>query len=249
MFSTQHFIWLALCAVLIVIGSIVTIKKRLSLETGLTAICVACVLSEAVKIFCVLISEERKNDYGVFIKETDLPFHLCSLQIFFAFIARLTKKQKLRDFLLVFMIPTCALGGAAALFIPTITCSFTNVRTYQYFLYHAAIIWFAAFAVGRSGVKLHFKAYLKMLATLLAIVFITFYVNGFFQNTNFLYLSEPPMDGLPILNMDNGWFVYFISYMALALALITLFFAPFWIYYKVKSKREQSAPPCHTDRA
>ena len=244
MFSTLHFIWLALCTVLIVASSIITIKKRLPMQTGLTVLCVACVLSEVVKIFCVLISEQRKNDYGVFIKETDLPFHLCSLQIFFAFIARLTKKENLRNFLLVFMIPTCALGGVAALLIPTITCAFTNVRTYQYFLYHAAIIWFAAFAVGRSGVKLHFKAYLKMLATLLAIVFITFYINGFFQNTNFLYLSEPPMDGLPILNMDNGWLVYFVSYMALALLLITLFFAPFWIYYKVKSNREQAAPPC-----
>ena len=244
MFSTLHFIWLAICAVAIVTSSLVTIKKRLSLQTGLTAMCVACVLSEVVKIFCVLISEERKNANGVFIKETDLPFHLCSLQIFFAFIARLTKKENLRNFLLVFMIPTCALGGVAALLIPTITCAFTNVRTYQYFLYHAAIIWFAAFAVGRSGVKLHFKAYLKMLAMLLSIVFITFYINGFFQNTNFLYLSEPPMDGLPILNMNNGWLVYFVSYMALALLLITLFFAPFWIYYKVKSKREQSTPPC-----
>ena len=244
MFSTLHFIWLAICATLIVVSSIITVKKRTSLRTGLTVMCVACVLSEVVKIFCVLISEERKNANGVFIKETDLPFHLCSLQIFFAFIARLTKKERLREFLLVFMIPTCALGGVAALLIPTITCSFANPRTYQYFLYHAAIIWFAVFAVARGKVKLHFKAYLKMLATLLAIVFVTFYINGFFQNTNFLYLSEPPMDELPILNMDNGWFVYFISYMALAFVLITLFFAPFWIYYKVKTHREQSVPSC-----
>ena len=241
MFSSLHFIWLAICAVLIIVSSVITVKKRISYQTGLTALCVACVLSEVVKVFCVLISEQRKNEYGVFIKETDLPFHLCSLQIFFAFIARFSKKQSTRDFLTVFMIPTCALGGVAALFIPTITCAFTNVRTYQYFLYHSALIWFSAFAVAKSGVKLHFTNYLKMLASLLGIVFITFYINGFFQNTNFLYLSEPPMDGLPILNMNNGWLVYFISYMALALLLITLFFAPFWIYYKVKKRKTKTA--------
>ena len=136
------------------------------------------------------------------------------------------------------MIPTCAIGGTAALLIVTVPCVFTNVRTYQYFVYHISLIWFAVVAIKKSGLKLDVKAMLKMLVGIGAIVYVTFYINGFFQNTNFLYLSEPPMDGLPILNMDNGWFVYFISYMVLALVLITLFYVPFWIYYKVKKKSE-----------
>lgn len=237
MFSTEHFIWLALCAALIIAGTIVAIKRGLTQNTALTLICALCVASEVVKIFCVLISEQRSNEYGVFIKETDLPFHLCTLQIFFAFVAKFTKNEKVRDFSLTFMIPTCFLGGIAALLIPTITCSFTNVRTYQYFLYHASLIWFSVFATCRFKIKLDFKAFLKTVLGLLAIVFVTFYINGFTQCTNFLYLSMPPMEGLPILNMDHGWFVYFLSYMALALGLILLFFAPFWIYYKIKAKR------------
>ena len=246
MFSTEHFIWLALCAVLVVAGTILSLKYKLSMEKGLTVICVLCVASEVVKVFSVLIVAPRINDYGYFIKETDLPFHLCSLQIFFAFGAKFTKNKRVRDFLINFMIPTCALGGLAALLIPTITCAFTNVRTYQYFLYHASLIWFTAFAVARAGIKLCFKNYLTMLGTLLSIVFITFYINGALQNTNFLYLSEPPMDGLPILNMNNGWLVYFVSYMGFALALITLFYTPFWIYYAVKSKTETVRKPQET---
>lgn len=238
MFGTEHLIWLAVCVVAIVAGSILAVKKQLSLKTALTILCAICVVSEVVKIFCVLISEERVNEYGVFIKETDLPFHLCSMQLFFAFIARFTKNKKIQDFLLMFMMPTCALGATAALLLPTITHSFTNIRTYQYFLYHAGLIWFAATAIPRFKIKLDFKAYLKTIVALLVLVMLCFYINGFTQCTNFMYVSEPPLDGLPILNMDNGWFVYFISYMALALVLITLFFTPFWIYYAVKKKKQ-----------
>lgn len=239
MFSTEHFLWLALCAALIVAGTLLAVKKKLSVSAALTILCIFCVASEVVKIFCVLISEQRSNDYGVFIKETDLPFHLCSMQIIFAFVAKFTKKESLRNFIIPFMIPTAALGGLAALMIPTITCAFTNVRTYQYFLYHAALIWFAVVMICRSGLKLDFKAYGNTLLTLGVLVWITFYINGMFQNTNFLYLSEPPMDGLPILNMDNGWFVYFISYMGVAITLITLFFLPFWVRYALQKRKQK----------
>lgn len=81
MFGTEHLIWLAVCVVAIVAGSIHAVKKQLSLKTALTILCAICVVSEVVKIFCVLISEERVNEYGIFIKETDLPFHLCSIRI------------------------------------------------------------------------------------------------------------------------------------------------------------------------
>ncbi len=243
MFSTEHFIWLAVCTALIVAGSLFAIKKKITLSLALTLLCIFCVTSEVVKIFCVLIREERVVEgKGVFIKETDLPFHLCSLQLFFSFIAKFTKNKKVRDFLLTFMMPTCVLGGVAALLIPTITCKFTNPRTYQYFLYHASIIWFAIVVIARFDVDLSFKGFIKTVAGLLTLVFITFYINGFFQNTNFLYLSEPPLDGLPILNMDHGWFVYFLSYMALALVLILLFYAPFWIYQKCKRVPIETPP-------
>ncbi len=236
MFESLHFIWLGLCAAMIIGGTVFAKKKKLSLTAMLNILCVCSILSEIVKIFCVLIEGQRVNDYGVFIKETDLPFHLCSMQIIFAFVARLTKNTKTRDVILSFMMPTAALGGFAALMIPTITCAFTNVRTYQYFLYHAALIWFAAAVIANGEVKLDFKAYKNTLLILGGLVWITFYINGMFQNTNFLYLSEPPMDGLPILNMDNGWLVYFLSYMALAVTLITLFFLPFWLINRRKCK-------------
>ena len=247
MFETLHFIWLGLCFAVIVGGAIYAKYKKFSLTTALTVLCACAIASELVKIFCVLIENQRVNEYGVFIKETDLPFHLCSMQIIFAFVARLTKNNKTRECVVQFMIPTAALGGFAALMIPTITCRFTNVRTYQYFLYHAALIWFAVVAIMSGEVKLDFKAFRNTLVILLGLVWVTFYINGMFQNTNFLYLSEPPMDGLPILNMDNGWLVYFLSYMALALTLIALFFVPFWIRNAKQRRCCGNCKSCQTE--
>lgn len=73
MFGTEHLLWLAVCAAVIVAGSVLAVKKQLSLKTALTILCAICVVSEVVKLFCVLIAEERVNKYGVFIKESDLP--------------------------------------------------------------------------------------------------------------------------------------------------------------------------------
>ena len=135
------------------------------------------------------------------------------------------------------MIPTGLLGGLAALLIPTITCSFANVRTYQYFLYHAGLMWFAIFAITKKRNELGFKTFLKVLGGLGVAMVFAIYINGFTQNTNFLYVAAPPMDGLPVLNMDNGWFVYFLSYLAVVIVVLLLFFAPFWITYAVKKKK------------
>lgn len=237
MFSANHFIWLALCAVLVIVGVVLAVKFSLSMEKALTIMCIVSILSEAAKIFPVLIEGQRLNEYGAFIKESDLPFHLCSLQMFFLAYAKLTKNEKNRESMIRFIIPTASLGATAALLIPTITLSFANVRTYQYFLFHAALIWFAVYALCKTKIKLDFKAFLTTLAGLGLCALLAFYVNGLTQRTNFLYLSEPPMEGLPILNMDNGWLVYFLSYMSLVLVLLLLFFLPFWIYYAVKKKK------------
>ena len=147
MFSANHFIWLALCAVLVIVGVVLAVKFSLSMEKALTIMCIVSILSEAAKIFPVLIEGQRLNEYGAFIKESDLPFHLCSLQMFFLAYAKLTKNEKNRESMIRFIIPTASLGATAALLIPTITLSFANVRTYQYFLFHAALIWFAVYAL------------------------------------------------------------------------------------------------------
>lgn len=37
------------------------------------------------------------------------------------------------------------------------------------------------------------------------------------------------MEGLPILNLDNGWYVYFLTLAAIGVSFVTLFHLPFII--------------------
>jgi uncharacterized membrane protein YwaF len=55
-------------------------------------------------------------------------------------------------------------------------------------------------------------------------------------NTNFLFLRKPPMDNLPVLNLDNGWYVYFISLALVACALLFTVHIPYLIINRKKKQ-------------
>jgi uncharacterized membrane protein YwaF len=50
--------------------------------------------------------------------------------------------------------------------------------------------------------------------------------------TNFFYSMKPPMEGLPLLNLNHGWFVYFLTIILLGLVLVSLIHLPFIIKEK-----------------
>jgi hypothetical protein len=47
------------------------------------------------------------------------------------------------------------------------------------------------------------------------------------------------MDGLPILNLKNGWFAYFVSLVLTAFILFSLFHLPFIIKARKKTGENQ----------
>lgn len=59
--------------------------------------------------------------------------------------------------------------------------------------------------------------------------FLMLYVNGALSayDTNFFYLTRPPMENLPVLNLDKGWYVYLLRLVSLGAVLISLFHLPF----------------------
>ena len=68
------------------------------------------IISETIKVFYYIST----NDNGNYLPPTDLPFHLCSIQIIFLFILHMSENQKIKRLLLAFMIPTGLFGGIAA---------------------------------------------------------------------------------------------------------------------------------------
>lgn len=222
-FGTKHLILVAVSLILIV--ALFFLSKKLRFATVCKTLFFVGILSETVKIFYYIIQNEATH--GGILPKTDLPFHLCSIQILFIAVVNFTKNEKLKRFLLSFMFPSCLLGGIAAILIAT-TSSLNGmwIITAQYFLYHIAIVVFALNLCTNKEMKLTVSDYFSCLKFLVILFFFAVYVNSIVydgnSNINFMYVASPPQSGLPFLNEDHGWFVYIVHYATLVLLCVTL---------------------------
>jgi uncharacterized membrane protein YwaF len=165
------------------------------------------------------------DKYNGVLPKTDLPFHLCSIQIIFVLIINITSNEKLRRMILSFMMPSCLFGGIAAILIATDSSRSTAIIAMQYFLYHVSITVFALKLLTDKDMKWRAKDLFSCFKMLLIIMFCEFYINSIVydgvSNINFMYVVGPPQNGLPYLTKDYGWLVYIIHYAFLVLVCVT----------------------------
>lgn len=240
MFTTPHFIWLAISVVIIVGMFLIKNKFNLSFNAILNIMLVMSIASEVTKILCNMMDAPGGRT-GKILDPGDLPFHLCSIQIFLMFILKFfIKTESGKQKMLAFMCPTMIIGAVIALFIPTVGVEFTVVQVYQYFIYHAFLIFFASYILKEKLVDWQWSDYPRNLAFLGGFALLCMWINsalsGVLPRVNFMYLVRPPMENLPILNLDNGWAVYFITLLILAVVLIGLFHLIVMLVKNKKSK-------------
>ena len=221
MFTTNHFIWLAICFVLITALSVVSIKLKFSFRCASFIMSGIALGSELLKIFTHIEGQDEGKGY---LEPTALPLHLCSILIFVIFYITFAREGELKERLKSFFVPIALAGGTLAILIATSGVSFTKPYAYQCFIYHAGIIWFAIYLIATRQVSLGLKAYKSNLVILGSLVFIMLWVNGALSvyETNFFFLVKPPADNLPLLNMNNGWYAYFATIVILGIVLLTL---------------------------
>ena len=89
---------------------------------------------------------------------------------------------------------------------------------------------------GKARAESHGQHNIGMLLLLAVAVL---YVNGALSvyGTNFMYLVRPPMEDLPYLNLEQGWYVYFLRLLLLGLGLVSLFHIPFILHQKNTDSR------------
>ena len=150
---------------------------------------------------------------GKILDPSDLPFHLCSVQLFFMFFLKVViKNESTKEKLLGFMAPIMLVGAFLAIMIPTVGVKFNKPQVYEYFIYHAMLIFFALYILIEKMVKYDWKSFLRNLGFLGIMAMCSFYINSILSKTNekvnFMYLSRPPMENLPLLNLNHGWAVY-----------------------------------------
>ena len=236
MFTLKHFIWLGICLVFIVGMLILSKKLKFSLKRASLIMSIICIVSEVSK----MMSDMQDNDFGgMSLSPRSLPFHLCSLMIFVVFYIFLAPDSKFKQTLINFLAAIGTIGSFMALIIPTNGVEFNEIGPYQCFVYHAGLMWFSIYLIMAGHAKLDLKAYITNISILSFLAFMMIYVNGALSayGTNFFYVVRPPMDNLPILNLNHGWYVYYISLLILGIVLMSLFHLPFII--KNRGKKEQ----------
>ena len=242
-FQTKHLIIVGVCLVLIV--GLFLLSRKLSFSNVCKIMFYVGIVSEAVKIFYYIVQNEKMH--GGMLPKTDLPFHLCSIQILFIAIINFSKNEKLKRFLLSFMYPSCLIGGIAAIFIATnSSLNGTWVITAQYFLYHVAIVVLALNICTRKEQKLELADYVNCLKFLVILMFAAVYINSIVDDgdhkVNFMYVVSPPQSGLPFLNENHGWLVYIAHYACLILLCVTLcYLKPIIVGIKKKTAEKRLA--------
>lgn len=227
LFGTKHIIILVVCFIAICLGYY--FSRKLSLKTIYKIMLGIGIVSEVIKVFYfTVINTDKFGGYG-YLPKTDLPFHLCSIQIIFTIIVVMSTNESLKRKLMSFMMPTCLFGGFFALLIAT--HSSRNglwLITLQYFGYHCAIMILALHLFTTKELEWKFKDFLSCLALLGIFGILSIYINGILHDgsngltVNFMYTAGPPQEGLPYLNLDQGWLMYIVKYAALALVLLAL---------------------------
>jgi hypothetical integral membrane protein (TIGR02206 family) len=238
MFTTNHCIWLGVIALLIAV-TLITLKKvnvsNCTVGKGVMLLLIV------LKLFHVALSMKESEHGGYIVNQTQLSFHLCSIMIYTIIFVNVIKNEKVVRTLKSFMVPCLFIGALMALLIPTEGVDFKVPRVWQYMLIHGVLVFYGIYLAAVEKVDLSFKAYFNNLKLLVCVAAVAFLMNSVLEQykTNFLFLRVPPMDNLPLLNLNNGWYVYFITLAIIACVLMLLVQLPFMLLNKRNQKKEE----------
>lgn len=237
MFGRNHLIWLSIAILVIFVMLFLNKKYRFTLKTNLTIMTVALLISETVKTLSGIMYVE--NSAGYYLSPGCLPFHLCSIQIFFVLYLRFVcKNESIKEKLLGLMYPTMLLGGTLALLIPTVGTSFSDIGPYQYFGYHIFLIYFSISIIVNKEIKIDYQTIGRNLIYMVVLMVFGLWINSALSvyDVNFMFLANPPMENLPVLNLNHGWYIYFTHLLMVGVILLILVQLPF----ALKRKRNRS---------
>ena len=247
MFTVRHFIWIAICAVLIACLLHAYFRKRPALQQVLTTACWVCVGSELIKVFSVIKMVPSANGEIIYpyIEMNHMPLHLCSIQILLIFFVRFTSNRKLRENVLAFMYPSCLLGAIAAILMPSIfrtsvpvEKAFIHPLAYQTFLYHAMLIVLAICIAESKEIHWEKKHLRNTLVITFIMAFVSLYVNSMLASPtyvdgklvsvdfwpNFMFTYDNPL-GIKMTELWH-WYLYIAILAVVVIVLVVLLYIP-----------------------
>ncbi|MBQ3041500.1 MAG: YwaF family protein [Clostridia bacterium] len=245
LFGTRHIVFIVVSVLLI--AGLYILSRRVSIKNLSKILLGVGLISEIVKIFAYIIMNENKEylpgvTFDGVLPKTDLPFQLCSIQILFILIVNLVRSEKVKRFIYSFMVPSCMVGGVAAILIATSSSRSNWVIACQYFLYHVAIVVFGLRLLTAKEMKWRIKDYRNALIMLTGVVFFSIYINSMLfdgvSDINFMYVVHPPQKNLPYLHDNDGWLGYILRYLVLVVGVITATYSKAIVSSVIECKRK-----------
>lgn len=242
MFTLNHFIWIGISLAIIAILLFISLKFMLNKKQAITIMAIIGIASELLKIFThIEVVKDGDKIVRGFIEPTALPLHLCSIFIFVFIFLVFSKKEELNDKIISFFVPIGLVGALIAILLATSGVDFREPYSYQCFIYHASMVYLALYFIITHQVDLGLKAFIRNIIILFSLAIIMIWVNGALSayDTNFFFVCRPPAKNLPILNLNHGWFVYFLSLSGCGLLIEFLVSLPY-IIKELKNKNKES---------
>jgi uncharacterized membrane protein YwaF len=230
-YSVQHLAFLAVLWPIAVILAIHFSKKYGYTKKVVWSCLILGILCELEKI--VFFMED--TGYGFRFPAEHLPFNLCPMQIFFISALAFSECHKKCKVLISFMYPALVGGAFVGMVIPSAAFNFHGLMdfaTYRYFFYHAMLIFLGLYLYMSKPIQFSIISFGYAFVSMLIVAIFGVWINAFFgwnPETNFCFLVRPPSEGLPILNMNNGWLGYMAGQMLVCLVLFSLCYLPVFI--------------------
>ena len=232
MFSPDHFMWIGISAIIVGVLLFFSRKYKFSYKTATYIMFGIYVASEIAKIFLQfhIIDGQLKFIFNA----TFLPFQLCTVTIFLVTYLVFAKNEKRIEYVKSLVLEITMIGAPLAMILPTsfvrvdpniLFDSFTEPEIYRFFIYHAGMIWYGLYLLTTKQVKMGFKPWWQSYLGLMFLMLNTIWINALLKdyNTNFMFTVAPPVNGIPLLNLNHGRFVYLLVYASL-FAIITFLF-------------------------
>ena len=245
MFTANHFIWIGICAAIIGILLFISLKFKFNKRTALLIAVGFSIASELLKMFTRIhyFYDDAGEITGGFVAPSALPLHLCSIFIFVFFYLALQKNEEREKKIISFFVPIGLVGAFSAILVATSGVSFRETGSYQCFIYHSVMMYLALYYIITKQVDLGFKAYIRNLVVFTSLALVMLWVNGALSiyETNFFFVVKPPAKNLPFLNLNKGWYVYFLRLVFCGFVGETLVSLPYMIKELRQRKQQRIA--------
>ena len=259
MYSQGHIIFIIISLFLVLVGTLICYKFNFPADRVIKTCLIFALIGELSKTMMTMeivpvvetvvengvLVYKNTGKFSPYLEAKHLPFHLCSLQILFLYLAIIVKNAKWKKRILSFIYSTALIGGLLAIFLSTVATEFsstveflTSIRAWEFYLYHVMIIVVAMVIVHDKKCDISFVDIKWTCILMFVLDFMSIYLNAIFSVplynngallgvtyvSNFFSSYQHPL-GIQIAN-KNEYFMYLAQRFVFAVISFIIVYLP-----------------------